>query len=255
MTTIFEEYRNQSTWRNWESYLDLLPLERNQVILDLGCNIGIVTNLLAKRVKKVIGVDINQDFISEAKATADMKNIDFINADLRNLAEKNLPVVDGIWTSFTIAYFPELDEVLKSWLKLLNPNGWIAIVEISDLFGHYPISEDTRRMFEQYYYRQRINGSYDFEMGQKISGVLKANNLEIILDQNKYDKELSFDGQAEMAIVSAWESRLNRMSVFQKFIGDANFLKVKDEFLNCIKNETHTCNATVNFLIARKNYA
>lgn len=57
--TLLEEYKNQNIWRDWERYINKLPLNKNQVVYDLGCSIGVVSKLLSPQVKKVVGFDNN----------------------------------------------------------------------------------------------------------------------------------------------------------------------------------------------------
>lgn len=250
--TLTEEYKNQSTWRNWDSYIESLPIDSSDTILDLACSTGVVTNLLAKRAIQVIGIDINADLINAAKTTSNSSNIQYINADLKSLKDIKLPLVDGIWTSFTVAYFPEFSPILDTWLHLLKPNGWIAIVEISDLFAHSPLSENTQKTFKKYYERQRINYIYDFEMGSRVKEFLVNKGLKIILEKNKTDKELAFNGPADKQIVTAWENRLNRMVALQDFFGSDIFPDIKKEFLESMTSDKHSCKTEVKFLIARK---
>jgi tRNA/tmRNA/rRNA uracil-C5-methylase (TrmA/RlmC/RlmD family) len=66
MMSLAEEYHAQSTWRNWGSYLDHLPIKWTDTILDLGCGIGTMTNLLSKKAQRVIGIDTNPELINAA---------------------------------------------------------------------------------------------------------------------------------------------------------------------------------------------
>ena len=55
--TLLEEYKNQVKWRNWETYLENLPIGSQDTVFDLGCSIGTVSGLLARQAKQVIGID------------------------------------------------------------------------------------------------------------------------------------------------------------------------------------------------------
>lgn len=250
--TLIEEYKNQSTWRNWETYIECLPIGGSDTILDLGCSNGVVTNILAKRASKVIGIDLNSDLLNEAIIKNGLNNVQYKNANLKNLKDVSLPLADGIWSSYTVAYFPDFAPVLDNWLHLLKPNGWIAIVEISDLFAHFPLSERTKNKFKEYYERQKRSDIYDFEMGSRLKEYLVNNGLEIILEENRTDSELSFNGPADNKILIAWENRLDRMTALQGFLGDDLFPIIKLEFLECLKSQKHTCKTEVKFIIARK---
>jgi 2-polyprenyl-3-methyl-5-hydroxy-6-metoxy-1,4-benzoquinol methylase len=76
--TLTEEYKNQNTWRNWETYIECLPIGGSETILDLGCSNGFVTKLLAQRASQVIGIDMNADLLNEACTENGMHNIQYI---------------------------------------------------------------------------------------------------------------------------------------------------------------------------------
>lgn len=250
--TIADEYTNQNIWRNWTSYLEMLPIKDTDIILDLGCGMGHVARLLSERVSKVISIDANLKLLDEAKRMNSKDNIEYVNMDLRNLNESKFPLADGIWTSFAAAYFPDFSSVLKSWLKLLKPNGWIAIVEINDLFAHFPMKSSTRESFKFFYKEERIKNHHDYEMGSKLKKFLADEKLSISIDEKKYDKELSFNGPADEQIYKAWENRLNRIMPLQEFFGKEKYSDIKLEFLDCLAKENHACKTEVIFVVAKK---
>jgi ubiquinone/menaquinone biosynthesis C-methylase UbiE len=250
--TLANEYTNQNIWRNWPSYIEMLPLKDTDIILDLGCGTGHVAKLLSEQVMKVISVDANIKLLDEAKKLNSKDNIEYAKQDLRNINESELPLADGIWTSFVAAYFPDFSSVLKSWLKFLKPKGWIAVVEINDLFAHFPINLNTQESFKIFYKEERIKNHYDYEMGSKLTKFLTKEKLSIIINENKHDKELSFNGPADEQILKAWESRLNRLIDLQEFFGKEKYSDIKLEFLDCLAKENHTCKTKVRFVVAKK---
>ena len=250
--TLLEEYKNQNKWRNWPSYIDKLPIKNTDIVLDLGCGVGYVTKLLSSKVLEVIGIDGNSNLLDEARTNNNSENIKYINYDLQTINEISLPLVNGIWASFVAAYFPDFSSILKDWLQLLKPGGWIAIVEINDLFGHHPISNLTFKGFKEFYEQQRNKKLYDYEMGSKIKDYLLNENLSILNNESMYDAELTFNGPADQQVLRAWETRLNRLMALQEYFGKDNYLNVKTEFLNCLTKQNHYCTAEVNYIIAKK---
>jgi len=106
------EYEAQDQWRDWDAMLKRLPIVRGQTVLDLGCGPGSVSARLAARATNVVGVDHNAEFISAARQRCP-KNCAFLQADLRKLDVRIIPRGDGLWSSFTAAYFPDFSAVLK----------------------------------------------------------------------------------------------------------------------------------------------
>ncbi len=65
--TLANEYTHQNIWRNWISYIEMLPIKETDIILDLGCGTGHVAKLLSEQALKVISIDANSELLEEAK--------------------------------------------------------------------------------------------------------------------------------------------------------------------------------------------
>jgi len=251
--SLVEEYRNQSTWRDWGPYIEKLPIHHGDIVLDFGCSIGTVSKLLAEKVHHVVGIDNNPQLLEEAERINNAENISYLNMDLGSSACEGLSLVNGIWSSFAAAYFPDFEPVLKVWNKVLREEGWIALVEMSDLFSHEPVSKFTRDTFENYAIRQCRNNMYDFMMGGKLKDYMTGCGLSIIHEEDMTDPELTFNGPADTRILKAWENRLDRMVKFREYVGESAFQKIRLDFLNGLSDQNHTSYTIVKFIIAKKH--
>jgi ubiquinone/menaquinone biosynthesis C-methylase UbiE len=111
--TLAAEYERQFRWRDWRTILGALPELQGQTVLDLGCGIGDLAAELVARGARVTGVDADADLLGFARERK-IPNAEFRSAGLRALP--NLGVrADGIWCSFTAAYFPRLAAWLTEW--------------------------------------------------------------------------------------------------------------------------------------------
>src|SRR5689334_11511523 len=121
--SITDEYRRQFGWRPWPRILDALPPLRGQWVADLCCGPGDLAAELVARGAWVIGIDGNEELVRHAQSRG-LAHAEFRKADLKDpldLGDK----ADGLWCSFTAAYFPDLTAVLTSWAGLLRAGGWI----------------------------------------------------------------------------------------------------------------------------------
>jgi SAM-dependent methyltransferase len=229
--------------------LNQLPNFNGQLILDLGCGIGDLSRDLSIRGARVIGVDAYDDLLKYARARR-LKNVDFRLADLNTFYDPDIKA-DGIWASFTAAYFPNLSEILTNWQRHLRPGGWIALTEVDDLFGHQPISERTKTLFDRYAEESLSVSRYDFKMGRKLADYLRQTNFSLSRLFDVPDSELSFTGAAAPDVVAAWKSRFDRMVLLRDFCG-TDFESLRDEFLDCLVRDDHWCTATVKCCIGIK---
>ncbi|MBP2657018.1 MAG: Methyltransferase type 12 [Firmicutes bacterium] len=249
--TLIEEYKKQNIWRDWERYLNKIPLNKNQMVYDLGCSIGVVSKLFSSKVRTVVGFDSNKSLFEEANKYK-QNNCKFILEDIFTLDTSKLEKCDGIWTSFTIAYMENPNLFISNWAKTLNCNGWFAIVDIDGLFSNH-LSRNSKffnrvELFE----KESESSFYDFRIGRKIRNIMEKNGFKIIIGEDDwYDKELNFNGAALPDILEAWNSRLERMVKLKSYLGK-NYIEFSKEFLNSISEEDHRSNGGVKFYVGVK---
>jgi len=96
-------------------------LKPTDIVLDVGCGNGYNSYQIAKKVKKVVGVDINSEYISLAKKKYNKENIEFLNQDILNF-DKNM-VFDVIVLSNVLEHIKDridfLEKISKKGKKVL----------------------------------------------------------------------------------------------------------------------------------------
>ena len=248
--TLSDEYRRQFRWRPWPRILDALPALQGQCILDLGCGPGDLAAALAARGAVVTGVDVDEELLGVARSKG-LANAEFRQANLKALPDLGV-TVDGIWSSFTAAYFPDLTPVLSSWAKQLRRGGWIAITEIDNLFGHEPLGSRAKTLLRAYAEDALAAKRYDFHMGRKLRPHLEHSGFEVVKAFDLEDLELSFAGPAEPEIVEAWRDRFNRMKLLRESCG-REFDAIREEFLACLARPDHYSQSKVQCCIGIKS--
>lgn len=236
-----------AAWRDWSRAFDALPPLRGRTVLDLGCGAGDQAAELVARGARVLGLDMNEELLREARSRR-LANAEFRRADLREPLDPEVEV-DGLWGSFTAAYFPDLPTALASWRSHLRPGGWAALTEIDDLFGHEPLGARTKSLFEAYARDALAAGRYDFHMGRKLRGHLERSGFAVSTVLTLEDQELSFAGPARPQVVDAWRKRLDRMKLLQDFCGP-ELEPLREEFLGCLTHPGHRSTAKVYCCIA-----
>lgn len=246
---LVEQYTRQERWRRWDEALAVLPLERGERVLDIGCGIGDVAARLDGRGVDVVGIDSNAELIATARARH--PHVRFEEADVQGLAPERLGLFDGLWASFVTAYFPNLVPVLTQWKdRLLRPGGWLAMVEVDDLLGHEPLPAILRAQVARFYDEARSAGRYDFEAGRKLASTARAVGLQVVHEGVLEDDELSFGGAAPADVLGAWSARLARMGGLKAFLGD-QFSDFEQAFMDALRTESHQSRARVIFVLGR----
>jgi SAM-dependent methyltransferase len=160
--SLVEINSRQYDWRRWSDVYPYLGDLSGARVVDLGCGIGDQVRDLSRLGAHVLGMDGNHDFIDHAKSRG-IPRARFVCGDITDIKDSELKS-DGVWTSFTAAYFPRFDVLTRSIDMALKPGGWLAITEVDDLFGHEPLHSRWSALIERYYgIRFRIPGMFDVQ--------------------------------------------------------------------------------------------
>jgi SAM-dependent methyltransferase len=104
------------------AYEEARALAGGKRVLDLGCNVGYGTELLAERAVSVVGVDMSPGVIELARRRVTLPNVEF-----RLLADARLPFGDAsvdLLVSFqVIEHVPEPGGYLDEIRRVLSPGG------------------------------------------------------------------------------------------------------------------------------------
>lgn len=238
--SLANDYRRQYAWRDWNTAFALLPDLHGRRVLDLGCAIGDQTAELTKRGAEVVGFDTNPDLLKVARS----RNI----TGASFVSEMPAGPFAGIWGSFVPAYFVDLSVALADWKTRLAPGGFVALVEVDDLFAHEPLPDETRRVLSAYADEAAAARRYDFRMGRWLRPCLEECGFRVTVDRTLADRELAFDGPAPLDVLEAWQSRFDRLTGLHAFAG-SRYDTVRDDFLACLQRADHCARTQVRMCI------
>src|SRR5215831_7581673 len=119
--------------RSWQAFGHLLlrilpPL----VVADLGAGEGLLSELLARRCKRVIAVDNSEKIVAFGAAKAKkngLKNLEFRQGDLQN-PPVDADSVDLVILSQALHHAANPGDALRSAHKILKPGGQIMILDL-----------------------------------------------------------------------------------------------------------------------------
>ena len=242
----------QYRWRRWSDVYPYLGDLSGAEVVDLGCGIGDQACDLSRLGAHVFGVDGNQDVIDHAKSRR-IPHTRFVCCDITDIKDTEMKS-DGVWTSFTAAYFPRFDVLTRSIDSVLKPGGWLAITEVDDLFGHEPLHPRWSALIEKYYARSIEEGIYRFRSHAHVCEVLSGRDWLIDVDRKLEDDELCFVGAASSEILEAWRARLSFMMprFLERFGEEA--MGFDSAFLECLASKEHRSRSRVWFILVRKPF-
>ncbi|WP_227992543.1 MULTISPECIES: class I SAM-dependent methyltransferase [Shewanella] len=252
LLSLFHEYKKQQEWRDWARFVEIIPLTASDTIVDLGCSVGGVSRILSRQVKHVVGVDINDEFITFCDSRKS-SNETFVLSDFQSVNFASFGEVSGIWASYSLSYLSDPISYLTSLYSVLNEGGWIALLDVSCFISGNLAKESkyyTRVLaFEIASYG---SGLYDFDFGGKMQGMLQQAGFDIVhVDSDVSDPELNFSGAASADIIAAWSARLGRMKKLRELLGE-EYTEFCDELLANLSADTHDKRGNVRFVVAKK---
>ncbi|MCH9743369.1 MAG: tetratricopeptide repeat protein [Gammaproteobacteria bacterium] len=116
--------------------------EQNQLdVLDLGCGTGLCGSLFAPIAKTLIGIDLSEDMITEAKnkKTYSLLKVSDINEALTEFHD-----MDVILAADVFVYIGNLDKIFENVYKSLKPGGLFAFTVEKGSKHDYILQKNTR---------------------------------------------------------------------------------------------------------------
>lgn len=250
LMSLAQLYSQQYGWRRWSSVYPVLGDLTGSHVIDLGCGIGDQSRDLTRLGASVVGVDANRDVIDHAVSRG-IPGVRFVCDNITNVQSNELKC-DGVWTSFTAAYFTQFDVFLRSIETALKPGGWLAITELDDLFDHEPLASRWHALVDKYYAKSFEQGVYRFRSHNHVcETLLSQHGWRIEVDQDLEDDEFCFVGPAAADVLEAWRTRLDfMMPRFVERFGD-EATGFDSAFLKCLGSDEHRSDSRVWFILAR----
>ncbi len=152
-------YRYQK--RKYEQIMSLLPDRRFRNTLDLGCGLGLLSQRLAKRSDKVLGIDVAAAALEHAtRRAAGIGNLSFAQGDILDLPDELDGQFDLLVIADTLYYLSPLsDDLLKTLstrlASLLTPDG-ICMLANHFFFAADAESRVSRRIHDAFCWSPRF---------------------------------------------------------------------------------------------------
>ncbi|MHB1420870.1 MAG: class I SAM-dependent methyltransferase [Bacillota bacterium] len=172
--------------------IDLLNPDPNSIALDAATGTGHTALKLAEHTRQVIGVDITEEMLAEARAAAGEKgleNIEFINQDIHHL---NYPdqSFDIVTCRFATHHFSDIDQALQEINRVLKPGGKLYILDCSAVDGEE--TEDLINRVERIRDTSHVC-SYSSRMWKHLLSRFPLTIEHLILEKKDYLLEDWFD--------------------------------------------------------------
>ena len=171
-------------------YFDFVGISENDKVLDVACGSGDFSVFIAKRVKRVCGVDISGGMIKIAKKQARINNLDNILFECHDV--EHLPHESH---SFTVVvcksafhHMKNYDNVFKEMIRCCRKNGRLSIQDI--------VTYDNQKVnsfFERL--EKKIDISHNSSLSQEACfqlfdqndiEIIRSFSLEVELNFNEY---------------------------------------------------------------------
>jgi ubiquinone/menaquinone biosynthesis C-methylase UbiE len=186
------------------SIVNELPLESDMRVLDLACGDGFYTRRIAERLGSggsITGVDINPDYLSEAKVAANRGGsgkIDFVEASFDRLPFPD-NVFDFVWCAQSLYTLPDPVVVIGHMARVLRPGGLVAVLEndsLHQLFLPWPARlEVPLRAAELRSFQERSRHSSKYYVGRRLPAILAEGGVEPLRMTTH-----AFDRQAPLSV-------------------------------------------------------
>ncbi|XP_053327494.1 putative methyltransferase DDB_G0268948 [Spea bombifrons] len=107
------------------SYMEEKKCKSYDMAVDIGCGTGRYTLPLAPHFQKVLGVDISESQLDEAKRSTSLENVTYQVSSAENLTLEDASV-DLVTAGLAVHWF-DVDKFVHEAVRVLKPNGCLAV--------------------------------------------------------------------------------------------------------------------------------
>lgn len=151
-------------------YANILHLVKDKVVLDIACGEGYGSALLMKAgAKRVVGVDISEESIKNAKELFGEYNVEFIISDANTIAERYGDDFFDVIVSIETIEHIKTPEIFLSAIKKTAKENAIFYITCPNDYWYYPNNEQ----FNPYHIRK-----YTFQEFTELSMGVLGNNVQ-----------------------------------------------------------------------------
>jgi SAM-dependent methyltransferase len=133
-------------WRQGERELDAMldavgvAVDDEDVVLDIGCGVGRLTRVLARRARQVVALDVASEMLERARRhNADLDNVTWVKGDGTSLRPVEDGSVDACVSYVVFQHIPDPAVQLgyvREMGRVLRPGGWGAFQVSNDAHLH-----------------------------------------------------------------------------------------------------------------------
>lgn len=126
----------KSTYLTVNHIVRTLNIKKEDVVLDVCCGNGLITQQIAKKCHSITGVDQSEELIKIAQNKYKEMNCEYVEGSAIDLSEVLLnKKFDKIYLQFSFQYFDKKNDgkrVIRQLLKCLKPDGKLFIGDITN---------------------------------------------------------------------------------------------------------------------------
>jgi ubiquinone/menaquinone biosynthesis C-methylase UbiE len=117
-----------------EGALSRTEINRNELVLDLGCGTGFLFQHIDESIRLLVGVDISLNVLREAKKrTKNMSNITLIRADADNTPFTN-SIFDRVFAITLLQNMPDPLKTISEMKRVCKPQAIFAVTGLKKTF-------------------------------------------------------------------------------------------------------------------------
>ncbi len=178
-------------------YLSAKNLCKGLKVLDIACGEGYGSHLLTKwGAKEVVGVDVSESAISEARKNFKEKNISFLVSDAKDLKGIEDETFDMVVSFETIEHIDPPEEFLKEIVRV-SKSGAIYVISCPNDYFYYPNKNQGNPFHKKKFHFKEFTELTEKVLGNKVEYLI-GTYVNGYMNLNLKDKFVGFKGTDQM---------------------------------------------------------
>ncbi len=212
----------------------IASLQNGMSVLDVGCGSGSITQGVVNYVGgngKVVGIDMSEDLIQQAKTKYPVPNLSFHVADIFKFESKEK--FDVITSARTLQWMSEPSKAIARMVSLLKPGGRLSILDYNhEKIEWTPLPPASMQNFYSKFLTWRSDAGMNNGIGDDLARLFAAHGLTNVdvSDQSERSSQQDADFVESAGIWTKVAETRGKQLVSDGYITDAERLLAIDEY-------------------------
>ncbi|MGZ3698880.1 MAG: class I SAM-dependent methyltransferase [Bdellovibrionota bacterium] len=208
-SSFYDQYSNPTVAIDELHFPEVWNHLQKKSVLEIGCGTGRHTIKLAAQGNQVVGLDLSNGMLGEARRKLEGKPVELIEADFMTYEGFDKEGFDVVISSLVLEHIPDLKVLFAKIASLLKPGGEVFLSEIhpsrasSGALAHFKDSQTSQEIRLESF----VHSDESFRLAAQLAGLQIQTERDILGEERLKLLNSAWDRYLKIPMIKIWGMR------------------------------------------------